>query len=534
MLRLYCVLAVLGSLLSTAQTASADPLDRTVNSVLGDASWHRLRGTDPSAAPEQERLQVHLRYVHDLLVHKTSDRWNEAQLQRRSAALRALAAYVDAGVFPRRTQDNYAGRRPRFIDDRGVHCAVGHLMAVSGHGALAQAINEREPYALVPEIQTVLTNESAASTAIPKASTAIPKASTAVPEASTAVPEASTAVPEVSTGVRQWASVHGFTVRELAMIQPGYEPPPTEASVLRALEGMKDPLTLACARRAPPPESFTIRVRGDSSGRAHLSSRDGSDFVACFLEHAESNFRGGGAYDGSPSRFRARLRVEVTPPAQLLQQALEGLYLESNATGCLPRPGAVPEYAYVRVQTSPEELRVVVKTAPRNDEVAQCLAELVLQRVSQFAAGQWRLRASTRRPLGPIATPALLSQHLGSYARNFATECLAEDEPEVVDPDTPATQLRIEVRGVMDAPAFEVQVTGGSPEMNQCVEAALAEPLMQTVSGRRRMPDGTLEPFARIDADVEVELELEVESRAARRERIRRQREEMENQMNHY
>ena len=122
--------------------AAAPPSD-ALNAVLGDASWIAAHGTAPgSEVPSEARIATHLAYVEARL--RASDRpgLSEAQRHARARLLDALAAYRARGIFPRRGEDGYAGRRPRFVDDRGVHCAVGYLIAESGDPALAAGTPE--------------------------------------------------------------------------------------------------------------------------------------------------------------------------------------------------------------------------------------------------------------------------------------------------------------------------------------------------------------------------------------------------------
>ncbi len=67
-------------------------------------------------------------------------------------------------------------------------------------------------------------------------------------------------------------------------------------------------------------------------------------------------------------------------------------------------------------------------------------------RVEGWGGGGWRLRANAGRALGPIANSSLLTQHLGSYGANFATECVADEAvPEGSDPESAPVHLRIVV-----------------------------------------------------------------------------------------
>ncbi len=149
----------------------------TVNAIIGDESW--TDASAPSNGSEVERIRAHLHHVIRRLAHDGTP--------RRTHLLKALRTYANAGVFPQRTADRYAGRRPRFRDDRGVWCAVGQLIVASGEGALARELAAAYEYAYLMDIDD----------------------------------------PRVDA----WAKQHGFLRRELAMIQPSYGPLPFRRTV---------------------------------------------------------------------------------------------------------------------------------------------------------------------------------------------------------------------------------------------------------------------------------------------------------------
>jgi hypothetical protein len=95
----------------------------------------------------------------------------------RARLLDELHDYWQAGVFPRNT--GHAGeRRPYFIDDEGRACAVGALVIRSGHAELAARVDRNFHTDYVPDM-----------------------------------PDAE---------LLAWAATHGFSVAELALIQPTY------------------------------------------------------------------------------------------------------------------------------------------------------------------------------------------------------------------------------------------------------------------------------------------------------------------------
>ena len=147
-----------------------------------NAQWQHY----PEVVPDQSvhfsndvvRIRYHLELVtRHLRTQLPADITLDAQ-GIRSALLDSLVAYAEAERFPQNIY--HSARRPYFIDHQGTHCAVGYLMKASGHGALAQAISQEQNYAYLADIRT--------------------------------------------EGVNEWAQTHGFTLAELAWIQPGYPP----------------------------------------------------------------------------------------------------------------------------------------------------------------------------------------------------------------------------------------------------------------------------------------------------------------------
>lgn len=123
-------------------------------------------------------IATHLSLVEQILRQRNTQYLSASQKQSRAQLLDALSAYAKSGIFP--VNDYLPYQNPIFIDRRGTHCAVGYLMMSSGYGSLAQKIDAHEKFAYVAEIKT--------------------------------------------PGVTDWANEHGFTLDELAWIQPGYPP----------------------------------------------------------------------------------------------------------------------------------------------------------------------------------------------------------------------------------------------------------------------------------------------------------------------
>ena len=128
---------------------------------------------------EVQRIQIHLRYVINKLNKSDISFLNDSQKRARKDVIKKLSIYCENGKFPKHEKliKGYK-RKPRFIDHNGTHCAIGHLMKVTGYQNLAKEINNEFEYDYVKNIKK----------------------------------------PEML----EWAKKHGLTVEECAMIQPAY------------------------------------------------------------------------------------------------------------------------------------------------------------------------------------------------------------------------------------------------------------------------------------------------------------------------
>jgi hypothetical protein len=130
---------------------------------------------------ERSRVASHIARA-EVFAHENKTAFDSLDPLRslvRSLLLDALRDYREDGVFP----ENHRRpcNTPVFVDEKGTHCAVGHLLALSGHGALVEKIATERNLATVRE----LSNE-----------------------------------PELVA----WLEAAGLTLEEAALIQPGYQP----------------------------------------------------------------------------------------------------------------------------------------------------------------------------------------------------------------------------------------------------------------------------------------------------------------------
>ncbi len=429
--------------------------DRAINTLIGDASW--AGHTEPG--DEVARVRAHLAFVHALLVDRDVSALSPSRREARAASLADLERYIERGVFPRRTDDGFAGRRPRFIDDRGVHCAVGQLITDSGEEELAQAINARFEYAHVRDM--------------------------------------------TAPALVAWADSHGFTVDELAMIQPGYSPLPTASSVREAILEAKDAIALRCARKYAPMKSLLVFIVGDEHGSARVSTKSSDPFAQCFVRAASGVQRGGGAYIGRPKSFFTGLDLSFTSPQKLLEKKLADWY----PSGCSPRPGAIAREATVEITSTREAMTVRGTSSPANALVDDCLVQEAKRHFAEHGAGEWKLHAKRRIV---IPTRVVLDpDSLRSYAMNHATDCLPT-------PEKGATST-ITVTANPEDRQFTIVATG-SPEFAACMSDALNKSLSSAY--RANYNDGTKWiDYFRIDARVNTSVTIVLESQADRLKR---------------
>jgi len=183
MRNLFLLLITAVSLSLTASVYRTDILSQLMNV---NEQWSKqpeakfvLRTVDlPASQSFNQWISAHLMLVEKTLRARDTKHLTAFQLQNRNKLLGELNGYWKAGVYP--VNDYLPYKNPVFIDRNGTHCAVGYLMMQSGHDALAQTIDANEKFAYVYQIKT--------------------------------------------SGVKEWAENNGFTIDELAWIQPGYPP----------------------------------------------------------------------------------------------------------------------------------------------------------------------------------------------------------------------------------------------------------------------------------------------------------------------
>ncbi len=176
-LLLVCpLIVVLGIFYLTTDDGSSST--ETINAVIGDESYIHIFGEKPGPdIPDRVRIQTHLDYVSDVLRNRPVDHLTEKQKQNRKKYLNLLDDYISAGEFPH--NDGHPDkRRPTFISEGGHICAVGYLVKQTAGTGIAETINMDFKFAFIPGIN--------------------------------------------HPRFLEWADQSGFSIDELAMIQPMY------------------------------------------------------------------------------------------------------------------------------------------------------------------------------------------------------------------------------------------------------------------------------------------------------------------------
>lgn len=156
----------------------------TINAAIGDESYIQIYGELPKKdTPDHFRIQTHLDYVEGVLRNRPTHHLTTEQETNRLKYLDHLNKYIALGEFPHNDgqPDN---RRPTFVSENGHICAVGWLVKQTSGSEIIQEINREYKYDFIQDIDHPV--------------------------------------------FLDWVEQSGFTIEELAMIQPMYGPIITE------------------------------------------------------------------------------------------------------------------------------------------------------------------------------------------------------------------------------------------------------------------------------------------------------------------
>jgi hypothetical protein len=172
------LLAILVLLVAPPGFATPPGARDGANHHAGDDSFVAAYGREPKPGDgEKLRMHTHFTYVRAWLASRPATRPELAEKRRRLLAY--FDEYIAHGITPRNTE--VPKRNPVFIDHRGQICAVGYLIERTAGRAFAERIAAEHRNDYLEDIAA--------------------------------------AMPEV----REWVAASGFTLTELATMQPGYE-----------------------------------------------------------------------------------------------------------------------------------------------------------------------------------------------------------------------------------------------------------------------------------------------------------------------
>lgn len=457
------LVALVIAAVSPAQTRST-----AINAVIGDASWVAAFGRLPDeSADETTRIRTHLRFVlHELRARDVTALPLDVRT-RRAAALANLVRYIERAQFPRRTYDAYPGRRPRFIDEAGVHCAVGYLIAASGAPELARAINAEYEYAYVRNMR--------------------------------------------SAALAAWASAHGFTIDELAMIQPSYQPPdpPAPARALdpdekrriktETLGFFTSKLVLACAGLGTPPERVGLEI--DDHGSITPSDGEGA-YARCIAKAARKL----GLYLGP-----MHVDLALPSPQQVFDETVSTLDLEK--ADCWPRPGALPSEARLDIDLG-AAVTAWATTDPSNAEIDTCLERAAVYGLRGFPRTLGSLHARTRVIFKSKLDDTYFPRTLADRAPDVATDCYTNDMP---------SRIAVTAIGKPGDEHFTIQLDPAGKAFARCYRDELDVKLGEPYSVWR---DG--KSYFRITRAVRASTTVVVETPQHRERRLRDERDALD------
>jgi len=121
-----------------------------LGSILIVATFLPTTPTTSLDNAEVARIQAHLARAEAFAARRDLSRLTPAQRAARAREFVRLEQYRRRGEFPENRVRR--ARTPVFVDARGVHCAVGHLLALDGETALVARIAATRNLARVREL----------------------------------------------------------------------------------------------------------------------------------------------------------------------------------------------------------------------------------------------------------------------------------------------------------------------------------------------------------------------------------------------
>jgi Secretion system C-terminal sorting domain len=196
------------------------------------------RNIDPKNAASL--IQIHLLNVVNILSETNNPFFSASAQNSRTSLLAKLKAYAETGIFPINTFLPFTN--PVFIDDKGTHCAVGYLLQQSGNEQLAQLVNATQRFAYIKEIK--------------------------------------------NTKLLEWAYENGFTINELAWIQPGYAASTPMEKIAEGVNGTVRSIVAVDANTYIIGGDFTTEIKNNTTcNHIAMFSFDGTNWQITPLQN---------------------------------------------------------------------------------------------------------------------------------------------------------------------------------------------------------------------------------------------------------
>lgn len=168
------------SFAQSIKSQEAAPINEHLIEVNQQWKGKTLSQKEVSFKDETQRIQFHLSKVLEYLEEADLSGLNNRQKENRQSTIKYLRKYKERALFPK--NEVLPIRNPIFKDHHQTACAVAHLMEQTGHQDVVNLIQRESNFSFIEKL--------------------------------------SIAYPQVN----DWANEQGFTLGELALIQPGYPP----------------------------------------------------------------------------------------------------------------------------------------------------------------------------------------------------------------------------------------------------------------------------------------------------------------------
>lgn len=294
---IFCMLAITWSIPGYSEELTVKAQLEKLNRYWEDKdlNYPVLKQT-MALTDEVTLIQTHLSLVEKTLRRKNTSHLTEQQKLNRLTCLDILHEYRVKGVFPKNLY--HSSRTPYFIDEYNTACAVGQLLISTGFEAFAHKVRSKNNNAYIAELNAIY--------------------------------------PEI----KSWAHDFGFTVEELAWIQPCYCASNAPATINVTCHGGYNGYFMPDLSAISAPHTYTSLSKWD--GSAAVWKEILTMCGPCGLTAGKYKFSVKDAANQTHD-FYATL---TEPPPATIDVAVSGNAISCNASATLTVNGGFPPYSY--------------------------------------------------------------------------------------------------------------------------------------------------------------------------------------------